>query len=75
MCKYALEMLKKQYDKLSLNRRHKKYGRDIDYLLKVFKESKSHAPALTNVNKQSAQQKTPGAIVHPAFLLDETELP
>ena len=21
------------------------------------------------------QQKTPGAIVHPAFLLDETELP
>jgi len=28
-----------------------------------------------NINKQSAQQKTPGAIVRPAFLLNETLLP
>lgn len=39
MRKYALEMLKKQDDKLSLKRRRKKCGRNIDYLLKVFKES------------------------------------
>ena len=37
--KYALEMLKKQDEKLSLKRRRKKCGRIIDYLLKVFKES------------------------------------
>lgn len=36
--KYALEILKKQDDKLSLKRRRKKCGRNIDYLLKVFKE-------------------------------------
>ena len=39
MRKYALEMLKKQDDKISLKRRRKKCGRNIDYLLKVFKES------------------------------------
>lgn len=39
MRKYALEMLKKQNDKLSLKRRRKKCGHNIDYLLKVFKES------------------------------------
>lgn len=39
MRKYALEMLKKQNDKLSLKRRRKKCGRNIDYLLKVFKKS------------------------------------
>lgn len=39
MRKYALEMLKKQDDKLSLKRRRKKCGRNIDYLLKVFKKS------------------------------------
>lgn len=39
MRKYALEMLKKQDDKLSLKRGRKKCGRNIDYLLKVFKES------------------------------------
>jgi len=32
-------MLKKQDDKISLKRRRKKCGRNIDYLLKVFKES------------------------------------
>ena len=37
MRKYALEMLKKQNDKLSLKR--KKCGRNIDYLLNVLKES------------------------------------
>lgn len=39
MLKYALEMLKKQTDKLSLKRRRKKCGRNIDYLVNVFKES------------------------------------
>lgn len=39
MRKYALEMLKKQDDKLSLKRRRKKCGRNIDFLLKVFKGS------------------------------------
>jgi len=39
MRKYALEMLKKQEDKLTLKRRRKKCGRNIDYLLKVFKDS------------------------------------
>lgn len=39
MRKFALEMLKKQNDKLSLKRRRKKCGRNIDYLLKVFNES------------------------------------
>lgn len=39
MRKFALEMLKKQNDKLSLKRRRKKCSRNIDYLLKVFNES------------------------------------
>lgn len=39
MRKYALEMLKKQDDKLSLKRRRKKCSRNIDYLTKVFKDS------------------------------------
>lgn len=39
MRKYALEMLKKQDDKLSLKRRRKKCVRNIAYLLKVFKKS------------------------------------
>ena len=46
MRKYALEMLKKQDDKLSLKRRRKKCGRNIDYLPKVLRKVKSHAPAL-----------------------------
>ncbi len=39
MRKYALEMLKKQDDKLSLRRRRKKCSWNIDYLTKVFKDS------------------------------------
>lgn len=37
--KFAMEMLKKQSDKLSLKRRRKKCMLNLDYLTKVFKES------------------------------------
>ncbi len=39
MRKYALEMLKKQNDKLSLKRRRKKCMWSTEYLYKVFKDS------------------------------------
>ena len=39
MRKYALGMLKKQDDKLSLKRRRKKCSWNIDYITKVFKDS------------------------------------
>ncbi|WP_289742026.1 ISAs1 family transposase [uncultured Duncaniella sp.] len=37
--KYAMELLKKQTDKLSLKRRRKKCMRDLNYLAKVMNES------------------------------------
>lgn len=37
--KFAMELLKKQTDKLSLKRRRKKCMRDLDYLAKVMNES------------------------------------
>lgn len=37
--KYAMELLKRQTDKLSLKRRRKKCMRDLNYLAKVMKES------------------------------------
>ena len=49
MRKYALEMLKKQDDKLSLKRRRKKCGRNIDYLPKVFKESQISCASPANL--------------------------
>lgn len=37
--KFAMEMLKRQSDKMSLKRRRKKCMLNLDYLAKVFKES------------------------------------